>query len=73
MLDQAWDRLMRFPTRAYTRPLALVLQQGYIETWLTHTPRPKQYATSQPPHPYRMVCLVRRDSSRHKSNSSAMA
>ncbi len=31
LLDGAWQRLMAFPTRNYTRPLILALQQGYIE------------------------------------------
>jgi hypothetical protein len=35
ILDRAWQSLLSFPTRACTRPLALVLQQGYIETYLT--------------------------------------
>ena len=34
LLDGAWDRLMQFETRHFTRPVALVLQQGYLETYL---------------------------------------
>jgi hypothetical protein len=34
ILDGAWQRLLAFPTRDCTRPLALVLQQGYLETFL---------------------------------------
>lgn len=34
LLDGAWERLMQFDTRTCTRPLALVLQQGYLETYL---------------------------------------
>ena len=30
-LDRAWQSLLSFPTRDYTRPLALVLSQGYLE------------------------------------------
>ncbi|MCE9552273.1 MAG: hypothetical protein K8T91_02715 [Planctomycetes bacterium] len=33
-LDRGWKALLAFPTRAYTRPLALVLGQGYIEAAL---------------------------------------
>ena len=33
ILDGAWQRLMSFETRNTTRPLALVLQQGYLETF----------------------------------------
>jgi len=33
-LDRGWEALLAFPTRAYTRPLALVLGQGYIEAAL---------------------------------------
>ena len=33
-LDRAWQSLLSFPTRAYTRPLALVLGQGYLESAL---------------------------------------
>ncbi len=35
ILDRAWEMLMSFETRAATRPLAIVLQQGYIEMWLS--------------------------------------
>ncbi|MBI3466168.1 MAG: hypothetical protein HY000_24405 [Planctomycetes bacterium] len=35
ILDRAWNSLMSFDSHRYTRPLALVLQQGYIETCLT--------------------------------------
>lgn len=34
ILDNAWDSLSSFDTRYFTRPLALVLQQGYLETYL---------------------------------------
>lgn len=34
LLDSAWQQLMAFPTRACTRPLGIVLQQGYIEAKL---------------------------------------
>jgi hypothetical protein len=34
ILDRAWQSLLSFPSRRYTRPVALVLQQGYLETYL---------------------------------------
>ena len=34
ILDRAWQSLMSFETRTCTRPLALVLQQGHLETSL---------------------------------------
>jgi len=34
MLDRAWSTLMGFESRCCTRPMALVLQQAYIETYL---------------------------------------
>lgn len=34
ILDRAWTSLMSFDSRSYTRPLALVMQQGYLETFL---------------------------------------
>lgn len=39
-LDRAWETLLSFPTRAYTRPLALVLTQGYIEAALRDSTAP---------------------------------
>lgn len=35
LADGAWRQLIEFPTRTFTRPAALVLQQGYIETFLS--------------------------------------
>ena len=35
ILDRAWESLMSFETRNYTRPLAVVLQQGYLETFFS--------------------------------------
>ena len=37
ILNRAWQSLMSFETRTFTRPLALVLQQGYLETYF-HRP-----------------------------------
>jgi hypothetical protein len=34
LLDRAWQSLVSFETRGCTRPVALVLQQGYLETSL---------------------------------------
>jgi YetA-like protein len=34
MLDRAWQSLLQFPTYDTTRPLAVALQQGYLETAL---------------------------------------
>jgi len=34
ILDDAWTSLRSFDTRYFTRPLALVLQQGYVEAFL---------------------------------------
>jgi hypothetical protein len=34
LLDRAWQSLISFDTRGCTRPVALVLQQGYLETSL---------------------------------------
>ncbi len=40
ILDRGWSSLMSFESRCCTRPLALVLQQGYLETYLSgETPR----------------------------------
>lgn len=36
ILDQAWRSLMSFPTRIYSRPLAVALQQGQLENYLVH-------------------------------------
>jgi hypothetical protein len=38
ILDGAWLRLLAFPTRHFTRPLALVLQLGYLETFFRELP-----------------------------------
>ena len=35
LLDKAWQQLMSYPSRAYSRPSALVLSQCYIERSLT--------------------------------------
>jgi hypothetical protein len=35
MMDRAWQSLLTFGSRSYTRPLALVLQQGFIETYFS--------------------------------------
>ncbi len=35
ILDRAWQQLTSFSTRDYTRPLAIVLDQGYLEAGLT--------------------------------------
>ena len=35
ILDRSWAKLMSFESRCCTRPLALVLQQGYLETFLS--------------------------------------
>jgi hypothetical protein len=35
LLDRAWQSLMAFDSRLCTRPVAIVLQQGYLETSLT--------------------------------------
>jgi hypothetical protein len=35
MMDRAWKTLITFDSRCCTRPLALVLQQGYVEACLT--------------------------------------
>lgn len=40
LLARAWSQLLEFDTRANTRPLALALQQGYIETYLNTTTLP---------------------------------
>jgi hypothetical protein len=34
ILDRAWKSLMSFPSRTCTRPVTLVLQQGYLERYL---------------------------------------
>jgi hypothetical protein len=34
ILDRAWETLLSFESRACTRPLAIVLQQGYLESYL---------------------------------------
>lgn len=36
LLDKAWKSLQSFPTHIYTRPLALVLQQVYQESFLSN-------------------------------------
>lgn len=33
ILDQAWNQLLSHPSHTATRPLVLVLQQGYLETY----------------------------------------
>lgn len=38
ILERAWQELMKFESRVCTRPLALVLQQGYLETSLRQDP-----------------------------------
>lgn len=45
-LDDSWARLMRRPGRHCTRPIALVLQQGYIDTFLRNKQEPLQYLVS---------------------------
>jgi hypothetical protein len=52
-LDRAWESLLSFPTRDYTRPLALVLSQGYIESALQSgtTPLPQFHIPDGPIEP----------------------
>ncbi|MCE9556463.1 MAG: glycoside hydrolase family 127 protein [Planctomycetes bacterium] len=51
--DRAWNSLLGFATRAYTRPLALVLSQGYLEAALDSgsTPLPR-IAVANEPHDF---------------------
>lgn len=37
ILNRAWETLLRFESRACTRSLAIVLQQGYLESYLRTT------------------------------------
>ena len=46
ILDRAWRDLMSFESRHYTRPLAIVLQQGFIESGFCADPRYDQPGTS---------------------------
>lgn len=39
LLERAWQSLMSFGTRTFTRPVTLVLQQGYLETFLKNQNR----------------------------------
>jgi hypothetical protein len=38
ILDRAWESLIRFESRTCTRPLAIVLQQCYLEAYLRSVP-----------------------------------
>jgi hypothetical protein len=47
ILTGAWQRLFQFSTRDYTRPLALALQQGYVELGLRNA-APSDFPNDEP-------------------------
>jgi hypothetical protein len=47
IMTRAWQTLMSFQTRCCTRPLALVLQQGYVESFFTVQPADRRHLVSQ--------------------------
>jgi hypothetical protein len=48
ILNRAWEKLMSFESSNTTRPLAIALQQGYIETFYSDPPASQSQLPSQP-------------------------
>ncbi len=48
ILDQAWDSLLSFETHSYARPLAIALQQGYVESYLQSSSASAQSSAEKP-------------------------
>jgi len=44
IIDRSWTSLMSFDSRCCARPVALVLQQGYLETFMSAEPYPADSA-----------------------------
>jgi hypothetical protein len=38
--DRAWEDLLRFPTRHYTRPVAIAMREGAWDAWFRSVPEP---------------------------------